>query len=154
MCVVEHQQHFYGLTFTSLFISQWPNQAAVDRLCRRMQPPVLHVANVDSSKFQVDRANHVWANNFICGYMRVHEHLVLKGQVIGATVGLNCVVDGTVPIVQSSRPQQIKIPGFLVSHASKFSTWISYFHYLFEMLSEGSMHRFLSPNSLLLIPSF
>ncbi|KAG0567930.1 hypothetical protein KC19_7G173000 [Ceratodon purpureus] len=76
---------------------------------RSEQPPMLHIANVDSSEFQacsfladpsqeVDRANHVWANYFICGYKGVHEHLVSKGEVIGATVGLNAVVDGTVPI--------------------------------------------------------
>jgi N-acetylgalactosamine kinase len=76
---------------------------------REEEPPMLHIANVDSSEFQackfsadpsqeVDRKNHVWANYFICGYKGVFEHLASKGEVVGTNVGLNAVVDGTVPI--------------------------------------------------------
>ncbi|KAG0559692.1 hypothetical protein KC19_10G123600 [Ceratodon purpureus] len=76
---------------------------------REQGPPMLHIANVDSSEFQackfpadpsqeVDRGNHVWANYFICGYKGVFEHLASKGEPLGASVGLNALVDGTVPI--------------------------------------------------------
>lgn len=76
---------------------------------REEGPPMLHIANVDASEFQpckfsadpsqeVNRENHVWANYFICGYKGVFEHLASKGEAIGASVGLNALVDGRVPI--------------------------------------------------------
>lgn len=76
---------------------------------REEDPPTLQIANVNSSEFQacsfsadpsqeVDRANHVWANYFICGYKGVFDYLAAKGDGVQPVVGLNAVVDGIVPI--------------------------------------------------------
>ncbi|KAG6541475.1 hypothetical protein Mapa_017149 [Marchantia paleacea] len=73
------------------------------------EPPTLNVANTDDDRFprcsfpadpseDVDRANHVWANYFICGYKGVFEHLQAKGQDVGPPVGFDILVDGIVPI--------------------------------------------------------
>ncbi|BBN16733.1 N-acetylgalactosamine kinase [Marchantia polymorpha subsp. ruderalis] len=72
-------------------------------------PPSLRVVNTDAAKFsgfvfpadpfqEVDRASHHWANYFLCGYKGVFEHLLAKGVEIGAPVGYDILVDGTVPI--------------------------------------------------------
>ncbi|CAK9254693.1 unnamed protein product [Sphagnum jensenii] len=72
-------------------------------------PPMLHIANIDSEEFktcsfqadpaqEVNLENHVWANYFLCGYKGVFEYLAHNAQDIRPPVGLNAVVDGTVPI--------------------------------------------------------
>ncbi|CAM6084485.1 unnamed protein product [Calypogeia fissa] len=71
--------------------------------------PKLRVSNVQSEKYQeccfaadpsqeVNRANHVWANYFLCGYKGVFEHLHSKGLTIGTPVGLDILVEGNVPV--------------------------------------------------------
>ncbi|BBN15817.1 N-acetylgalactosamine kinase [Marchantia polymorpha subsp. ruderalis] len=71
--------------------------------------PTLNVANTDDDRFprcsfpadpsqDVDRANHVWANYFLCGYKGVFEHLQAKGRDVGPPVGFDVLVDGVVPI--------------------------------------------------------
>ncbi|KAJ7523644.1 hypothetical protein O6H91_18G056800 [Diphasiastrum complanatum] len=72
-------------------------------------PPTLKIANIEPTKFksccfstdplqEVNESQHLWANYFLCGYKGVFEHLVSKGTDIPTQIGLNVLVDGTVPI--------------------------------------------------------
>ncbi|XP_021808637.1 galactokinase [Prunus avium] len=68
---------------------------------------VLRIANVND-KYQIctypadpnqeiDLKNHKWGHYFICGYKGFYEYAKSKGENIGAPVGLDVLVDGTVP---------------------------------------------------------
>ncbi|KAF3456380.1 hypothetical protein FNV43_RR01030 [Rhamnella rubrinervis] len=68
---------------------------------------VLRIANVND-KYQlctypadpnqeIDLKNHKWGHYFICGYKGYHEYAKLKGVNVGDPVGLDILVDGTVP---------------------------------------------------------
>ncbi|KAK1278281.1 Galactokinase [Acorus gramineus] len=70
-------------------------------------PKVLRIANVNE-KYEmctypadpdqdIDLKNHKWGHYFICGYKGFHEFLKLKGVDVGESVGLDVLVDGTVP---------------------------------------------------------
>ncbi|GLJ31642.1 hypothetical protein SUGI_0635670 [Cryptomeria japonica] len=69
---------------------------------------ILQIANVQSEKYElctysadpdqdIDLKNHKWANYFLCGYKGFHEYIRSKGMDVGAPVGLDILVDGTVP---------------------------------------------------------
>ncbi|XP_047263061.1 galactokinase isoform X3 [Capsicum annuum] len=69
---------------------------------------LLRIANVNSDKYslctypadplqEVDLKNHRWGHYFICGYKGFYEYAKLKGIDVGEPVGLDVVVDGTVP---------------------------------------------------------
>ncbi|KAH9322749.1 hypothetical protein KI387_017388, partial [Taxus chinensis] len=69
---------------------------------------ILQIANVQSEKYElcrypadpdqdIDLKNHKWANYFLCGYKGFHEYIRAKGVDVGAPVGLDVLVDGTVP---------------------------------------------------------
>ncbi|XP_059632822.1 galactokinase [Cornus florida] len=45
----------------------------------------------------VDLKNHRWGHYFICGYKGYHEYAKSKGLDVGLPVGLDVIVDGTVP---------------------------------------------------------
>ncbi|MQM02343.1 hypothetical protein Taro_035108 [Colocasia esculenta] len=47
--------------------------------------------------FDVDLKNHKWGHYFICGYKGFYEYVKLKGIDAGEPVGLDVLVDGTVP---------------------------------------------------------
>ncbi|KAL8153624.1 hypothetical protein V2J09_011384 [Rumex salicifolius] len=68
---------------------------------------LLRIANLNDSKYpmctypadpeqEVDLANHRWGHYFICGYKGFHEFAKSRVE-IGAPVGLDVLVDGTVP---------------------------------------------------------
>ncbi|XP_052190519.1 galactokinase-like [Diospyros lotus] len=68
---------------------------------------LLRIANV-SAKYplcvypadpdqDIDVKNHRWGHYFICGYKGFYEHAKLKGLDVGVPVGLDVMVDGTVP---------------------------------------------------------
>ncbi|KAF9592676.1 hypothetical protein IFM89_016753 [Coptis chinensis] len=71
------------------------------------KPKVLRIANVnDKYKLctypvdptqEIDLKNHKWGHYFICGYKGYHEFAKSKGIDIGEPVGLDVLVDGTVP---------------------------------------------------------
>lgn len=46
---------------------------------------------------EVDLKNHKWGHYFICGYKGYHEYAKSKGVDVGLPVGLDVVIDGTVP---------------------------------------------------------
>ncbi|PKI62647.1 hypothetical protein CRG98_016918 [Punica granatum] len=46
---------------------------------------------------EVDLKNHRWGHYFICGYKGFYEYAKSKGINIGEPVGLDVIVDGTVP---------------------------------------------------------
>uniref|UniRef100_A0A0C9S9T9 TSA: Wollemia nobilis Ref_Wollemi_Transcript_6197_2086 transcribed RNA sequence n=1 Tax=Wollemia nobilis TaxID=56998 RepID=A0A0C9S9T9_9CONI len=71
-------------------------------------PKTLQIANVQSEKYafctysadpeqDIDLKNHKWANYFLCGYKGFHEYVRSKGVDVGEPVGLDVLVDGTVP---------------------------------------------------------
>ncbi len=77
---------------------------------RRTGGARLRIANVNGGKYplvefsadpaqDVDRANHSWANYFLCGYKGVHDYLAARGGAgAGAAAGgLEIMVDGRVP---------------------------------------------------------
>lgn len=68
----------------------------------------LQIANVLSEKYgpctypadpnqDIDLKNHKWAHYFICGYKGLYEYLKLKGEDVESRVGLDVLIDGTVP---------------------------------------------------------
>ncbi|KAF5737079.1 putative galactokinase [Tripterygium wilfordii] len=68
---------------------------------------VLRIANV-SDKYnmciypadfdqEIDLKNHMWGHYFICGYKGYYEYAKSKGVNVGEPVGLDVLVDGTVP---------------------------------------------------------
>ncbi|XXG79054.1 hypothetical protein AAC387_Pa09g0207 [Persea americana] len=70
-------------------------------------PKVLRIANV-SEKYtmctypadpeqEIDLKNHKWGHYFLCGYKGFHEFVKSKGIDVGVPVGLDVIVDGTVP---------------------------------------------------------
>ncbi|XP_057416080.1 galactokinase-like [Lotus japonicus] len=70
--------------------------------------PVLRIANVNDEKYDIctypadpnqelDLKNHKWGHYFICGYKGFHDYAKLQGVDVGPPVGLDVVVDGTVP---------------------------------------------------------
>ncbi|CAA7400148.1 unnamed protein product [Spirodela intermedia] len=46
---------------------------------------------------EIDLKNHKWGHYFICGYKGFYEYVKLKGIDVGEPVGLDVLVDGTVP---------------------------------------------------------
>ncbi|NP_001284475.1 galactokinase [Cucumis melo] len=46
---------------------------------------------------EVDLKNHKWGHYFLCGYKGYYEFAKSKGQDVGVPVGLDVLVDGTVP---------------------------------------------------------
>ncbi|KAF6170248.1 hypothetical protein GIB67_035353 [Kingdonia uniflora] len=69
---------------------------------------VLRIANVNGDKYSmctypadphqdIDLKNHKWGHYFICGYKGYHEFVKSKGINVGVPVGLDVLVDGTVP---------------------------------------------------------
>ncbi|CAI9119048.1 OLC1v1020709C1 [Oldenlandia corymbosa var. corymbosa] len=68
---------------------------------------VLRIANVNEKYSmctypadpdqEIDLKNHKWGHYFICGYKGYHEYAKLKGINIGQPVGLDVIIDGTVP---------------------------------------------------------
>eukprot|EP00850_Spirogloea_muscicola_P015711 SM000123S25823 [mRNA] locus=s123:43268:47291:- [translate_table: standard] len=70
--------------------------------------PLLTVANMNASKYptvrysvdpaqEVNSADHIWANYFLCGYKGVFEYLADQGQPHPPHSSLRVVVDGRVP---------------------------------------------------------
>ncbi|WVY89071.1 hypothetical protein V8G54_037991 (chloroplast) [Vigna mungo] len=69
---------------------------------------VLRIANVNGEKYsvctypadplqEIDLKNHKWGHYFICGYKGFYDYAKLKGVDVGEPVGLDVLVDGTVP---------------------------------------------------------
>ncbi|PIA52431.1 hypothetical protein AQUCO_01000361v1 [Aquilegia coerulea] len=68
---------------------------------------VLRIANVNDKyamcvypadpNQDIDLKNHKWGHYFICGYKGFHEFAKSKGIDVGVPVGLDILVDGTVP---------------------------------------------------------
>ncbi|KAG6759805.1 hypothetical protein POTOM_036298 [Populus tomentosa] len=68
---------------------------------------VLRIANVNGKYTQcdypadpnqaIDLKNHRWGHYFICGYKGYYEFAKSKGVNVGEPVGLDVIVDGTVP---------------------------------------------------------
>ncbi|KAJ6357131.1 hypothetical protein OIU78_005086 [Salix suchowensis] len=68
---------------------------------------VLRIANVNDKYTQcnypadpnqaIDLKNHRWGHYFICGYKGYYEFAKSKGVSVGEPVGLDVIVDGTVP---------------------------------------------------------
>ncbi|KAE9609997.1 hypothetical protein Lal_00006175 [Lupinus albus] len=68
---------------------------------------VLRIANVNEKyctctypadpNQELDLKNHKWGHYFICGYKGFYDYAKLKGVDVGQPVGLDVVVDGTVP---------------------------------------------------------
>ncbi|KAK4770883.1 hypothetical protein SAY87_031415 [Trapa incisa] len=68
---------------------------------------LLRVANVNDKYIictypsdplqEIDLKNHKWGHYFICGYKGYHEYAKSKGVDAGELVGLDVMVDGTVP---------------------------------------------------------
>ncbi|KAK1390371.1 galactokinase-like [Heracleum sosnowskyi] len=46
---------------------------------------------------EIDLKNHRWGHYFICGYKGFYEYAKVKGLEVGPPVGLDVLVDGTVP---------------------------------------------------------
>ncbi|KAL4296151.1 hypothetical protein GQ457_12G005300 [Hibiscus cannabinus] len=46
---------------------------------------------------EIDLKNHEWGHYFICGYKGYYEHAKSKGVNVGVPLGLDVLVDGTVP---------------------------------------------------------
>ncbi|XP_047338777.1 galactokinase-like [Impatiens glandulifera] len=46
---------------------------------------------------EIDLKNHRWGHYFICGYKGYHDFAKLKGLKLGPQIGLDVMVDGTVP---------------------------------------------------------
>ncbi|XP_052149993.1 galactokinase [Oryza glaberrima] len=74
---------------------------------RRAEGKEVRVANVDDKypicvypadpDKEIDIKNHKWGHYFMCGYKGVYEYCRSKGIDMGGPVGLDVVVDGTVP---------------------------------------------------------
>ncbi|KAH7678606.1 Galactokinase protein [Dioscorea alata] len=74
---------------------------------REDEPRELRIANVNDKyplctypadpNQDVDLKNHRWGHYFICGYKGFYEFARLKKIELGAVVGLDVLVDGTVP---------------------------------------------------------
>ncbi|KAL3505609.1 hypothetical protein ACH5RR_030991 [Cinchona calisaya] len=68
---------------------------------------ILRIANVNDKysmctypadpQQEIDLKNHRWGHYFICGYKGYHDYAKLKGITVSAPVGLDVIVDGTVP---------------------------------------------------------
>lgn len=69
---------------------------------------ILRIANVNDHKYpmctypadpdqEIDLKNHKWGHYFICGYKGYHEYAKSKGINVGTPVGLDVIIDGTVP---------------------------------------------------------
>lgn len=68
---------------------------------------VLRIANVNDKyalctypadpNQEIDLKNHKWGHYFICGYKGFHEFAKSRGLDVGLPVGLDIVIDGTVP---------------------------------------------------------
>nr|XP_016446183.1 PREDICTED: galactokinase-like [Nicotiana tabacum] len=69
---------------------------------------LLRIANVNGDKYtlcsypadplqDIDVKNHKWGHYVICGYKGFYEYVKSKGIDVGERVGLDIVVDGTVP---------------------------------------------------------
>ncbi|CAK9145683.1 unnamed protein product [Ilex paraguariensis] len=69
---------------------------------------LLRIANVNDDKYtmctypadpeqEIDLQKHRWGHYFICGYKGYHEYAKSKGLDAGVPVGLDVIVDGTVP---------------------------------------------------------
>ncbi|AES92002.1 putative galactokinase [Medicago truncatula] len=69
---------------------------------------VLRITNVNDQKYSIctypadplqelDLKNHKWGHYFICGYKGFYDYAKLKGVDVGEPVGLDVLVDGTVP---------------------------------------------------------
>ncbi|PKU78774.1 Galactokinase [Dendrobium catenatum] len=71
------------------------------------EPKVLRIANVNEKYSlctysadpdqEVDLKNHKWGHYFFCGYKGFYEYAKSKGLDVGEPVGLDVIVDGTVP---------------------------------------------------------
>ncbi|XP_010259220.1 PREDICTED: galactokinase [Nelumbo nucifera] len=71
------------------------------------ESPQLRIANVNDKytmctypadpNQDVDLKNHKWGHYFICGYKGYYEYAKSKGVDVGVPVGLDVLVDGTVP---------------------------------------------------------
>ncbi|GLT67187.1 hypothetical protein SLA2020_395130 [Shorea laevis] len=46
---------------------------------------------------EIDLKNHKWGHYFVCGYKGYYEHAKLKGVNVDEPVGLDILIDGTVP---------------------------------------------------------
>ncbi|KAI3909180.1 hypothetical protein MKW98_012917 [Papaver atlanticum] len=68
----------------------------------------VRIANLNDEKYtmctypadpeqDIDLKNHKWGHYFICGYKGFHEFAKSKGVDVGFPVGLDVLVDGTVP---------------------------------------------------------
>ncbi|KAJ6734459.1 MEVALONATE KINASE/GALACTOKINASE, partial [Salix purpurea] len=62
----------------------------------------LRIANVNDKYTEctypeIDLKNHKWGHYFICGYKGFYEFAKSKGVDMGEAVGLDVIVDGTVP---------------------------------------------------------
>ncbi|KAK1281155.1 Galactokinase [Acorus gramineus] len=57
-------------------------------------PMCSYPANPDQD---IDLKNHKWGHYFICGYKGFHEFAKMRGFDVGETVGLDVLIDGTVP---------------------------------------------------------
>ncbi|XP_042516185.1 galactokinase [Macadamia integrifolia] len=70
-------------------------------------PKLLRIANLNDKYTMctypadpdqdIDLKNHKWGHYFICGYKGYYEFVKLKGINVGEPVGLDILVDGTVP---------------------------------------------------------
>ncbi|RZC85245.1 hypothetical protein C5167_041427 [Papaver somniferum] len=71
-------------------------------------PKQVRIANLNEEKYamctypadpeqDIDLKNHKWGHYFICGYKGFHEFAKSKGVDVGVPVGLDVLVDGTVP---------------------------------------------------------
>ncbi|CAI0467520.1 unnamed protein product [Linum tenue] len=69
---------------------------------------LLRIANVNEEKYatctypadpnqEIDLKHHRWGHYFICGYKGYHEYAKTKGIDVGVPVGLDVMIDGTVP---------------------------------------------------------
>ncbi|CAN0863250.1 GAL1 [Linum grandiflorum] len=53
---------------------------------------------------EIDLKHHKWGHYFICGYKGYYEYAKEKGIEVGVPVGLDVMIDGTVPTVQIRFP--------------------------------------------------
>ncbi|XP_047315936.1 galactokinase-like [Impatiens glandulifera] len=68
---------------------------------------ILRIANVNDKysmctypadpNQEIDLKNHRWGHYFICGYKGFHEYAMSKGLNVGPQIGLDIMIDGTVP---------------------------------------------------------
>ncbi|CAI0626210.1 unnamed protein product [Linum tenue] len=69
---------------------------------------LLRIANVNEEKYatctypadpnqEIDLKHHRWGHYFICGYKGYYEYAKTKGMDVGVPVGLDVMIDGTVP---------------------------------------------------------